>query len=551
MEQIEIKQLSSLEKIFLNSVLEQPEYTEASALQGEVFSYQIAYRITETETPYLPFTVEVDSDLEEFLTVRCVKNVPSELPAYATMFGGTDEDYITTAPGLFPDLLTPCEEELEAVNHEWKALWITVHLPKNAKAGEHTIRVSLKFAQETLHLSFRLHVIGTCLPEQSLIYTQWFHGDCLYSYYQEKPFSERHWSILEGFIQAAADNGINMLLTPLFTPPLDTAEGKERPTIQLVEITKTGETYTFDFSKLRRWIAMCRKCGIRYFEMPHFFTQWGAKYTPKICVSENGNISKKFGWHVLATSAEYRQFLEQFVPALRDELKAQGVEEQTFYHISDEPMEKHKEQYNQAKQAVLDLLPKDRVIDCISDYSMYEQGVVNQPVVSLDHISRFLEHSVKGLWGYNCCAQTREVSNRFMAMPSWRNRIAGVQLYRYDIKGFLHWGYNFYYSAHSRKKIDPYQTTDALNAFPSGDAFSVYPGKDGKPEESIRLVVFHEALQDMRALQLLERFAGKEKVLQLIEKDGKPLTFTEYPREAGYLLHLREQVNREIEKYLP
>ncbi len=65
-------------------------------------------------------------------------------------------------------------------------------------------------------------------------------------------------------------------------------------------------------------------------------------------------------------------------------------------------------------------------------------------------------------------------------------------MYLYGIEGFLHWGYNYYSSQYSIRKIDPYRVTDADDAFPSGDAFLVYPGEDGKAEESIHLLALEE-----------------------------------------------------------
>lgn len=62
-------------------------------------------------------------------------------------------------------------------------------------------------------------------------------------------------------------------------------------------------------------------------------------------------------------------------------------------------------------------------------------------------------------------------------MPSARNRILGALLYKYNAVGFLQWGYNFWYSQFSKHEIDPFTVTDAGKAFPSGDAFVVYPGE--------------------------------------------------------------------------
>ena len=82
---------------------------------------------------------------------------------------------------------------------------------------------------------------------------------------------------------------------------------------------------------------------------------------------------------------------------------------------------------------------------------------------------------------------------------------------------------------------------------PSGDPFQVYPGKDGEPLESIRMMVFMQAIDDMRALTMLEGLTSREHVLSLIQ-EGFPreITFADYPRDDEYLPSLRERVNAEI-----
>ena len=127
-------------------------------------------------------------------------------------------------------------------------------------------------------------------------------------------------------------------------------------------------------------------------------------------------------------------------------------------------------------------------------------------------------------------------------MPSYRNRIMGVQLYKHGIKGFLHWGYNFYYTQFAVKKIDPFAVTDAGAAFPSGDAFSVYPNDDDVAP-SIRQKVFSNGLEDLRLLELLEEKIGRTAVLNLLEKvAGMDITFTEYPREEAFFERLYDAV---------
>lgn len=148
------------------------------------------------------------------------------------------------------------------------------------------------------------------------------------------------------------------------------------------------------------------------------------------------------------------------------------------------------------------------------------------------------------LWAYTCCGQCVDVGNRFLAMPSNRNRILGVQMWKYHITGFLHWGYNFWNSQLSKAVIDPFKVTDAGGAFPGGDGFSVYPGENG-PLPSLRQKVFAMALYDMRALSLAEEKLGRESVLKLLG-DGESMTFANYPRTSSYLPDLRERVNEAI-----
>ena len=161
-----------------------------------------------------------------------------------------------------------------------------------------------------------------------------------------------------------------------------------------------------------------------------------------------------------------------------------------------------------------------------------------------DHIEPFLEKRPPVLWSYYCCSQSVEVPNRFISMPSWRNRIYGILLYWLKIDGFLHWGFNFYNSILSRKKINPYESVDADDGFPAGDPFLVYPGEGGIPEESIRIMVQDEAIRDYRALYALEERLGREKVMELIrEEAGMELSFRQYPKGEDFILGLRRKVD--------
>lgn len=554
----------SLEKVFPDQrPVEWKEGMKLCILKGETPALQLVYyRKPGGEYPAPPrFHCEV-AGFPARARLREVELVPSAFPC----FERADDNYLTRSPGLFPDLLKPCTDGwITPRAGQYRALWIDFPDTAQVPAGEYRVEIRLTPQTEGTQgngknwrldekkkedlsvktpLSFILKVSEESLPGQSLIHTEWFHADCVADYYHAEVFGEQHWKALENQIALAAELGINMLLTPVFTPPLDTAVGTERTTVQLVDISEEDDGYRFDFSRLERWCALCRKYGIEYLEMPHLFTQWGAEATPKILVRANGQVEKRFGWHVPADSPAYREFLQDFLPALQEKLQEFGYDRNhVCFHISDEPSEAHLESYAKAKRMTEGLLDGWMVIDALSDYAFYEKGLVEHPVPSNDHIQTFADHGVPDLWTYYCCSQGVDVPNRFFAMPSARNRIMGVLMYLYEIKGFLHWGYNFYNSGFSRKHIDPLYDTHADYSFPSGDAFLVYPGPDGTAYSSLRAQVQLEGLQDMRALQKLEEKIGRERVLELIyEEQNRPFTFRNYPADAGWLYRLRERI---------
>ena len=538
------KQLSPLEKVFLDDSFEKfEEHNEITALKGERVSYQILY--TGEKDIWLDYTIKAD---EKFLLdVRKVDSVPVRL----SCDGVYDEWYLRTAPGLYPDLLSQISENhLHIVRGNCNCLFVTVHVPEDIDAGKYYVEFEAKSGEEKVWLKFGIDVLNGVIPEQDLIYTQWFHADCIASYYNQEIFSKEHWNMIDKFMKMAVYTGINMLLTPIFTLPLDTEEGRERPTLQLIDVKYVDGRYTFGFDRLEKWIDMAQKNGIKYFEMSHLFSQWGTGCTPKIEVETENGTEKMFGWHTKAMSEEYKIFLGAMLPELIGFLMKKKVYNNTYFHISDEPeYEKDFEIYKQEMALITEFVPAEKITDAMSHIEFCDMGIVKKPVVITRNVIDFINKGYKDSWAYYCGGPRDDgYGNRMIAMPSGRNRILGIQLYKYDIKGFLHWGYNFYYSRLSKGEINPFFDTDAGEGFPAGDSFTVYPGKNG-PLESLRSVAFYEGIQDYSACRLLESYIGKEEVNKIIDCD-MDITFNEYPRTDKGVMGIRERINKELRKYL-
>ncbi len=547
---IKIKAVSMLEKARMtDNFYGIDQLRTLKAARGERVSFQLLIKNLSEKRRKVYANVWVGDEFKKYARVARVGHVPVRLAAYADR---SDENYISKEPGLYPDVLYPITEkdDIPCEIDNITSVCITLDLPKNIKSGKHTVEVFAYDNKSELTQSVKvvLDIKKTVMPKNDLIFTQWFHCDSIASHFNVPMMSKKHWLLIERFIKTAARTGITMILTPMFTPPLDTTVGGERPTMQLVGVKKNGEKYEFDFTLLDKWFRLCKKYGIEYFEMSHLYTQWGAANCPKIVVNEDGEDKKLFGWHVDAHGDMYKNFLSQFLPALTSHLKDLGIADKCYFHISDEPSANPEkpdlENYRKAREFISPYLKDFKIMDALSNIDFYQTGLVDIPVCSTSHIDPFMEEDIDERWTYYCCGPGHSnYSNRFIAMPSCRTRVIGIQMYANDIVGFLQWGYNFYYSERSKYKIDPYQITDGDNSWPAGDTFSVYPYNDDAIE-SIRTVVFYDGLQDRMLLKALEQKIGKDAVKKLLTDlaDGNKITFKDYPTDKAFITLVHDTV---------
>lgn len=544
------RQISAMEKVRSTDKTEYSEITRKTVMQGERICYQI---VIDYDAKTL-VKVEADSPFCENLKLYKIKEAVMDTPVTADVEG---EDYITTEPGLMPEILIPMEENnfsLMCLKYNQSVL-VRIDVPADFPAGVYKVNINFNHfpitsvEPEFTHActkTMEIEVTPHKVPEQKLIYTRWFYADCIADAHNTKIYSEEHWALIEKYMMAARDSGINMILVPVHTPPLDTAIGTQRPCVQLVDIEKHGDTYSFDFSKFHRFISLAKKCKMEYFEIAHMFSQWGAKSAPNIMVTENGKTDYMFGWHVASDSEMYISFLKQYIGAISKELEAEGISDKTYFHISDEPSEKNLEKYAVAKNIIKPLIGNSKTFDALSHFEFYEKGLVECPVTAVEALDKFLGHNIENQWVYYCCVPLVGYLNSVMAMPLYRIRVIGFLMYKYNIRGFLHWGFNYYNSWTSLYNINPYITTSADGCFPSGDGAIVYPGKN-TVYSTVRGEAMFAAVQDMDICCALEEKIGREAVIKMIDDAaGMDITFNNYPKSGNFLDNLREAMVRKI-----
>lgn len=561
--------ISSLTKVFPDSINGE-EMKKATLLKNEPFSFQIALKSNDINLPSIPVCVRVESNLEiKYISEYMVGYVPLIRATYYN----TDDFYERKSPGLYPDMLlkrktnadieddgfwTPRlfeqeQEHLLTLTYDsFQTLWFTVNENgEDIKSGDYSITVSFYssgtnkcLASETLELK----VIDAKLPKQDLIYTSWFHYDCLADIYNVEVFSERHFEIIRSFVKEAVKTGMNMILLPAFTPPLDTPVGKERKTVQLVGVELDGNEYKFDFSLMERFIKLCFDCGISHFEHSHLFTQWGARHAPKIMARVNGEYKQLFGWDTDSKSEEYAYFLKSYLRALKPFLNEVGIGKNILFHISDEPNEKHLSYYENARNVVGEELSEYKCGDAIAHFKYYKNRSVKLPIVviSSEEMDEFINNCDE-FWVYYTGEQLHSgYPNRIIPTTSARNRVLGLQMYVSGAKGFLHWGYNYYYDTLSHGLFNPTYNPCGCNQVP-GTSFIVYPKANGEAIPSLRMKVLYDGFNDYRALQKLESFIGRQATLKFIKDTIGEVNYKFCPT-GKQLLEFREKLNREISK---
>ena len=563
--------LSSLTKVFPDSNNGE-KIEKATLLKNEPFSFQTAVKINDNNMPPVPVYVRVETDLDiKYISEYMVGYVPLTRATYYN----TDDFYERKEPGLYPDMLlkrkinadvendgfwTPRlfeqeQEYLLTINADsFQTLWFTVNENcEDIEPGNYTITVSFYSAGSNRCLAsetLELEVIDVELPKQDLLYTSWFHYDCLADTYNVDVFSERHFEIIRSFVTEAVKTGMNMILLPAFTPPLDTPVGKERKTVQLVGVDFDGKNYKFDFSLMERFIKLCFDCGITHFEHCHLFTQWGAQHAPKIMATVNGEYKQLFGWDTDSKSQEYSFFLKSYLRALKPFLNQVGVGKNILFHISDEPNTKHLSYYENAVKIVSEELEGYMCGDALAHFEYYKNGSVKLPivVVSSEEMDEFVNNCDK-FWVYYTGEQLHSgYSNRIISTTSARNRVLGLQMYVSGAKGFLHWGYNYYYVTLSHGLFNPTYNPCGCGQVP-GTSFVVYPKANGEAIPSLRMKVLYEGFNDYRALQLLESFIGREDTLRFVKEIMGEVNYKFCPANRE-LFEFRQKLNEEIRKYI-
>ncbi len=508
------------------------------------FSFQLALRnevaVAFEEKNDLPIPVSVAATVPKNWSIR-VRRVGYVSVAHKnTRTALHDIEGADHLPGFVPDPLFD-EQQINLPANETHAFWFSVKPSPDTKCGLYKIDVIVELPnnkREVLQVAVNIHDVAI-KHRKDFFVTNWFYNDAIFDFYDCKPFDKKYWEILPRFFNNMVNHGQDTILVPVFTPPLD---GVKRPS-QLLVVSKIGKNrYRFDWKWVKRYIQEAKKAGFTKFEWSHLFTQWGA--SKAIRIYHGIGLDEKLLWNsdTVATSPTYKTFLSQFLPEFYKFLIREKLFSASYFHLSDEPTgEEHRKNYLKARNMLRDLAPWMQVMDALSEIEFAKEGLTDQPVPIINTAIDFINDNISCSC-YFCCWPRGPYLNRLLDTPLSKIGVSGWLFSKWSFKGFLHWGYNYWYKSQTREKINPFTVQDG-HAWPGwayGDCFIVYPGKEG-PIDSIRWEVFAESLQDYALIQQLD---SKSKAKLLMEF----ISFREFPHSVMWYSKARRTLLGKLSK---
>lgn len=495
--------------------------------KGERGAVQLCYWFDGVEHREVDVRITAPAGLK--VTARRVGCVPMTHHNTQTPLG--DLDGVGHIPGLVPDVLWP-DTAFKASPNMVNAYWLSVEVPSGMRAGSYEVTAELLVKDQPAKAQqFTVNVAKLqAKPRQDFHVTHWFYADSLLDWYKLEAWEEKFWPLFDKYVRHFVGMGNDTLYVPIFTPPLD---GVKKPT-QLLDVRRAGKgKYTFDWTNVDRWINQARKAGIKRFEWTHLFSQWGVAHALRIYEKKGGKNVLLWEPETPATGKVYRQFLEQFLPELKKYLTRRKLMGCSMFHVSDEPHKEHLPAYQAAREMLRELAPWMTVHDALSNIEFAQY--VDMPIPIVNTAVDFKKAGIPS-WCYYCCVPRGRYVNRLLDTPLSKVQIQGWLFYRFGMKGFLHWGYNYWYIAKTTDLINPFLVTEGGRwpIWAHGDTTLVYPGPDG-PISSIRAEIFAMALQDFALLQTLG-VNPDDRRLQVLEN------FADFPRDHDWTQKFRRQL---------
>ena len=504
---ITFKQVDPLAKIFRESnfIPEFNEYAEVAA--GEHATFQMAIRAS---LPLDDLCIEVSDFKSE--NGDTFNDITTGFVDYVRVGRQTPDrakDALTSTSLYYPDPIRETQH-WDVERDVTQPMWVTVNVPRTTKAGEYkatfTIKGKLDNQEISLHKELGIKVYPIILEEPDLWVSNHFCASENVMKIQAegkdiKAYSEEYWELVKEIALKQKECYSNVIIVD----PLDD-----------IQFSEENGIYSFDYTNFDKMISIFNEVGtLKMLEGGHIAGRcgnWDSQFEPVVFRKVDGKMHR--GKMPLNTP-EAKNFYKQFMPSLYSHIRNKFPNVLYAQHIADEPTNSNIKSYVEIAKFIKELCPDMKIIEACHTHDL--ENTIDIWVPQLNFFQsdyNFYQERVENgddVWFYICLNPQGEYANRFIEQPLIKSRIVNWLNFKYNSRGYLHWGFNRWDIKENNE--NPYDETsdinkEAGNVLPGGDAWMVYPN-NGKINGSIRFEAMRDGVTDYTLLRMLEKKDAK------------------------------------------
>jgi hypothetical protein len=410
-----------------------------------------------------------------------------------------EKELVAKAPGLFPDALID-KSPLTLEKAKTRSAWITIKVPGDQQPGEYRGELRIRQGREEVaRVPYKFVVYAAKVPDRVplAISNYFYYGPGLMQeIYGLKPYTEEWWRLVGNYARFLGRYRQSSI-------------GADATGMAKAEVSGSG--LRFDFANFERFVSTFERAGVdRNIEGGNLLfreRRRGAPIMINAWVNDGGRaVLQRLPYQ----DPRAQQFLNTFLPALRELLDKHGWTRRYLQGVLDEPGPGEHEAFAQTAAQVRSLMPGVRMIEPVGadqDLSFMKDVDIWIPQLGTFDEKRLAElqqHAQAGgeLWLYTALEPVGLYPNRFIDYSLTKVRILQWMTYRYGFRGFLHWGGN-YWGPEPLLDTQPV-INEGRTYLPPGDAYITYPDRAGRSlYSSIRLEQTREGIEDFSLLDLL------------------------------------------------
>lgn len=551
---IEIWTASSYENIFKDAEKTESSKNEYNLMmvKNEAESFQI---LTRNNTDFIIEDINF-SDLKSGNNSISAENLSYNFVEYVYMKNNSvhqdPKSLIRNGEGYYPDPLSN-DKSISVKANETQPIWITVTTPANCEAGIYKGTVKIKTSLGTLSTPLLVKVVNVVIPNpdkanfrfmhHQQIAGTWFYDatpdhhpqDVIVQLYKHERWTPKWWELVDDMAIQLKRSRVNVLFVNTQQLLLDGGT------------TLDNGRYNFNWSKFDEYIQFfIDKGGINAMEGIHFGSVIGAVgETFRSYILKRNKDGIMCTTNITPMENECEKFYSQFIPALYNHLKEKGWLDMWIQHVGDEAVSglQHK-QYGyymkMLKKHAPDMQCGDPTFSLKSAKNAVEKGAtIVTPIEELYQEYQCSFDSLRNqgvtVYGYNCCGPGNFWLNRFVDKPVWNQRSLGWLCYKWELPGWLHWGWNFWVDWDQ----DTLHTIDQEGF--KGDHYSVYPDvENNRIKSSIRMDAIRDMCEDYEILYILGQH-NRELALQLVDSIAADAS-ENYTKDISKMIETRNKL---------